>query len=109
MFTEPNKDSKYTIKVTFYRLVDAFRRSDKDFYFKMLHDLSSRYGGDFYGNWSFFKITNSDYLKWISEKSCTVSDYLPFQHFCIIGGNEIIDVLAQKEPEVTIVLSEKVV
>ncbi len=91
------------LELNFRYAADSYKYTNESFCFKIFGDLSSRYGDDFYNNWSFFKVTNSNYLQWLSEKSRTYSDYFPFQHFCIIGGNEIIDVLAQKEPEVTII------
>ena len=38
----------------------------------------------------------------MTKQSCTWSDQFPFVHFCILGGDEIIDVLARYEPKVTI-------
>ncbi len=89
--------------ITFNGSADSYKYTNESFCFKIFGDLSDKYGDDFYSNWSFFKITDSDYLKWLSDKSCTVSDTLSFQHYCIIGGDEVVDVLSQKEPEVTII------
>ncbi len=91
------------IELNFRYAADSYKYTNESFCFKIFGDLSDRYGGDFYGNWSFFKITDSDYLKWISDKSCTVSDRFPFQHYCIIGGDEVVDILSQSEPKVTII------
>lgn len=88
------------IEILFDGYIDAFRYTNESFCFKIFGDLSKQYGDDFYKDWSFFKVTNSEYLKWLSEKSHTWSDRFPFIHFCIFGGNEVIDILAQYEPKI---------
>lgn len=88
------------IEIIFDESIDAFRYTDESFYFKIFGDLSERYGDDFYVGWSFFKVTNSDYLKWLSEQSCSLTNEFSFIHFCIFGGDKVIDVLARYEPKV---------
>lgn len=80
------------IQILFDEYIDAFRYTNESFYLKL--------PGDFYGEWNFFKATNSEYLKWLSEKSCTLSDRMHFIHFCILGGDEVIDIVANYEPKV---------
>ncbi|MBP6892597.1 hypothetical protein KBB68_03385 [Candidatus Babeliales bacterium] len=69
---------------------------------KIFDNSSQENNKDCYANWSFFKIVNSEYLAWLSEKSCTWSDQLKFIHFCIVGGDEVIDIVTNYEPKVTI-------
>lgn len=90
------------IELLFDGYIDAFRSTNESFYFKTFSDLSKQYGDEFYADWSFFKIANSEYLKWLSEKSCTWSDQFPFIHFCILGGDQIVEILVQYEPIVTV-------
>lgn len=92
------------IEIRFNGCIDAYRYTNDSFVFKVPSDLSKKYGDEFYANWSFFKITNSEYLQWLSEKSYEYSQDFPFRHFCIIGGDEIIDILARYEPEVKIII-----
>ncbi len=94
---------KERIQILFDEYIDAYRYTNESFYFKLAGDLSDKYGDDFYGNWSFFKVTNSEYLKWLSEKSCTLSDQMHFVHFCILGGDEVIDIINNDEPKVKII------
>jgi len=51
-------------------------------------------------DWSFFKVTNSNYLKWLSEKSCGVSNIYDFIHFVIVDTDKIIEVIYLCDPEV---------
>ena len=89
------------VQVIFSNYIDAYRYTNESYYFKLFGDLSQQYGDDFYADWSFFKITNSEYLVWLSEKSCTWSDQLHFVHFCIMGGDEVLDIVTNYEPQVT--------
>jgi len=72
----------------------------------MIFDLKNTYGGDFYGNWTFFKVENSSYLKWLSEQSCTVTDHLNLQHICCITEDSILDIATSYEPEISLIESE---
>jgi hypothetical protein len=90
------------IQIVFADYIDAFRYTNESFYLKVLDNTSAKQDVDFYKNFSLFKITNSQYLAWLSEKSCTLSDRCDFIHFCILGGDEVIDIVANYEPKVTI-------
>ncbi len=91
------------IEIQFENFVDAYRSTNESFYSVTFSDLSSRYGADFYKEWSFFKIQNSEYVQWLSKKSATWADEFLFIHFCILGGDEIVEIVARYEPTVKIV------
>ncbi len=97
-----NEDKGKKIKILFDKHIDAFRYTNESFYLTVIDNASSQDDVNFYANFSLFKVTNSEYLAWISEKSCAWSDQFEFTHFCILGGDEVIDVLARYEPTVTI-------
>lgn len=50
--------------------------------------------------WTFFKIENSQYLQWIVEQSIGICQNDKIHHFCIIGINSIVDIVAGYEPVV---------
>ncbi len=87
-----NHKNKEKIEILFDGYIDGFRYTYESFYLELPRD--------FYGEWKLFKSTNSEYLKWLSEKSCTLSDQMDFIHFCIVGGDEVIDIVANYEPKV---------
>jgi len=87
------------LEIKFEDFVDTYRRTDIIFCPKRLADISSRYGAEFYINWTFFKITNSKYIDWIIEKSYKRE----FIHFCIIGNNEILDIVNSYEPKINFI------
>lgn len=97
-----NENKVQKVEFIFDGTIDAYRYTNESFCFTIFAELSEKYGDDFYQNWSFFKIINSNYLQWLSKKSGTWANEFSFMHFCILGGDEVIDVLARYEPKVTI-------
>ena len=91
------------VEVRFEYAVDAYRYTNDSFCLKVCTDLVAKYGKEFHGNWSFFKVDHSEYFHWLSGKSCAYADEFPFTHFCIVGSDEIVDVLARYEPMVIFV------
>jgi hypothetical protein len=54
--------------------------------------------------WAFFTVENSEYLKWASYQSDTVSEALGLIHYVIRTENWIIDVLSwSKQPHVELI------
>ena len=62
------KDEEKKVKVTFEGSVDAYRAVNESFRLKTFSELHEKYGVDFYGWWTFFKVADSEYLKWLSEQ-----------------------------------------
>ena len=50
--------------------------------------------------WCFFKVENSEYLKWASYQSDTVSEHIGLVHYAIWSRDWTIDVLSLGEPRV---------
>ena len=96
------EDNDTKIKIIFHGNIDAYRCTNESFCSLIFNDLSKKYGDAFYSNWSFFQITNSEYAKSLSEKSGGWSDEFTFRHFCIIGDDEVVDILARYEPEIKV-------
>ncbi len=89
------------IEILFFNGADAFRWTNESWCFDVFAVLGNKYGDDFYANWSFFKIVNSNYAKSLSLTSCGLSDDRKFDHFCIVGNDEMIDVLTTYNPVIT--------
>ena len=95
------KHSEKKTMILFPDSVDAYRRTDESFTLSTLHSLKENYGINFFGDWSFFKIENSEYLDWIKKQSFSISESLNFQHFCILASDFMIDIITNYEPEVS--------
>ncbi len=96
---DENKTSK--IDIIFENYADAYRHTNESFRIKTVHELAQKYDKKFYGRWTFFKVSNSEYLKWFSEESCEYSNEFDFAHYCILGTDSVIDIIARYEPTVT--------
>lgn len=93
---------KNTVHVHFKDSAYAYSSANERFRRKTINTLSKHYGPDFH-KWTFFKVTNSEYIKYLSEESYGWSDVFGFIHFSFIAADSIVDVIDNYEPEVTIV------
>ncbi len=58
----------------------------------------------FLNGWTFFKVDNSNYVKWLSEQSHGISNHLSCtQHFSILGVDCVFDIIAGYEPKVGLI------
>lgn len=94
--------NKEIIYVSFPEGIDTYRRTNESYTLDTIHYLEKTYGRDFYAQWSFFKIENSEYLQWLSEKSHGTSDDYQLMHFCILGLNSIMDIACISDPIISI-------
>lgn len=95
-----DRDGKKVL-VSFPISVEAYRSTDDSFVYDTLDFLDKNYGTEFYAEWTFFKIENSEYLKWMKKQSGEMFECYQLQHFCIFTINCMIDVITNYEPKVT--------
>lgn len=93
---------KNKVHVVFEDSIHAFKWVDEIYRFKKIEQLNKQFGTNFCEEWTFFKVTNSDYLKWISDQSYGISDDRDLIHFSFIGANSILDVI-DIDPKVEII------
>lgn len=101
LYDDKGKSKK--IDMIFKNYAISYRHANESFRIKVIYDLEKKYGKDFYGDWTFFKVLNSEYLHWLSEESCHIYEGISFTHFCILGADSIVDVIASYEPLVQFV------
>lgn len=78
----------------------AHRNTYETFRMFLVSELSDLYGDEFYTNWSFFKVDNSSYMKWLSLESAGLVDNPPLTHFVIMGTDFIADIVTAEEPKI---------
>jgi hypothetical protein len=98
-------DRKKKVRVIFEKGIDAYRSTDESYRLGTIDDLDIEYGTEFYAYWTFFKVTNSSYVKWLSEESYGCWDSLPWIHFSFVALDSIIDVVTVYEPRVEFIES----
>ncbi len=98
-----SKSNEMLLELLFGFNIEAYRCINESWVFTIFGMLNDRYGDDFYGNWSLFKITNSNYAKSLSPLSAGVSESEDFDHFCIVDNDFVLDVLTLDTPTVKII------
>jgi hypothetical protein len=98
-----DKNPTKKIDVIFEQYADSYRHTKESFRSKLIHSLDDKYGNSFYAKGTFFKVTGSEYIKWLSEASSTYSEMFPLTHFSILGVDSVVDVIARYEPTVIMV------
>lgn len=98
-----DNDPAKKIDVIFERYTDSYRHTKESFRSELIHSLDNKYGKSFYTKGTFFKVTGSEYIKWLSNASNTYSDMFPLIHFCILGVDSVVDVIARYEPTVIMI------
>jgi hypothetical protein len=93
-------DRNKRVMVTFENSVEAYRSTDETCRTNTICDLRDMYGLDFYCEWTFFKVENSRYLRWVIEESCGIREAHYLTHFSFIAGESIVDIIAPYEPKV---------
>jgi|SRR5579862_507719 len=100
---ESNTNDPRGLFITFEHSIGAYRITDEgDRGMKLLY-LSNTYGRDFFAKWSFFKVTNSEYLEWISQEAGGIFDPKSTEHLVLITENSIIDIVSSYEPKIEII------
>lgn len=90
------------ISVEFENQVVSYRNSDEGKRLKTLEFLNEKYGKIFYSEWSFFKVANSLYLKWLNDETYDIYADYNINHYVFLTGNDIIDVLSSYPPKIKI-------
>lgn len=102
-------DDNQKIEIFFDGCVEAYRYTNESYYTAVFLKLSAEYGANFYAKWDFFKVIDSEYLAWVVDPSHTLSNQVSLTHFCIMGRDEVVDVIANHEPTVTTINSESAI
>jgi len=93
-------NEKNGITILFENGVESYRNADESFRLKLFPLLSKEEGIGLLGQWAFFKVENSEYIRWLSEESYKWFDALRTTHFAFITGNDVLDVVSTDEPKV---------
>jgi hypothetical protein len=94
-------DPKKGVLLDFSGSVVSYRETDE---LLAMHLLESPYiPPQGYQYWFFYKVENSEYLKWVSHQLAKANEYLNLVHYAIWTEDWIIDVLARAEPDVKLI------
>ena len=88
------------VLVSFPATLRSYRNTCESFLVRTIEDLEENYGSEFYGKWTFFRVTNSQYLKSLNGESYGISESYDFKHFCLLTMDAMIDIATGSEPTV---------
>lgn len=93
-------DEKNKINVIFESSVHAYRSTDESFRQSTINIINEVYGIQFYSEWTFFKVVDSEYIQWLSAQSYSIAESEPLIHFSFLAVDSIVDVIAAYEPKI---------
>lgn len=96
-----DKEANNRVRVLFKYGARSYMLTDETFQYKLICLLDEKYNQDFYGDWTFFIVNDSPYIKYLSEQSYSFSDGMPLKHFVLIAADSVINIVSDDEPEVT--------
>lgn len=53
-----------------------------------------------FGDWSFYKVRQSEYVNWVSKSSCNLISETRLEHYLIVTKNNLVEVVTYTDPEV---------
>ena len=95
-----DNEKNKTIRVNFYESTAISRRTNIKYRSAELNKLAAEHGKEFYEEWTFFKISNSAYVRELVEESYGMLNPAYCIHFVIVGSNCIVDVITDHDPKI---------
>lgn len=97
------KNESVKLHLEFEGIVESYTKTDETFIGSTLSNLENRYGGSFYGDWTFFKVENSSSIRLLSEQSYGIADSRDLMHFSILAIDSMLDIITGSEPKITLI------
>jgi len=92
-------DGENAVEIFFDGIPSIIRISVEGIRMRTWGEVQEKYNDKyFFQNWFLYKVENSKLSKWGEEESCGFYEAVQLTHYCIVTGEEIIDVLAPFEP-----------
>lgn len=101
LLSDANDESK-KVEVLFEDSIHAYRSTDESFRQSTINNLDEQYGTEFFRDNTFFKVTNSEYIHWLSLQSYGIAESESIFHFSFLAVDSVVDVVAAYEPNVSI-------
>ncbi len=89
-----------SIRLEFLGTPESYQTTDIHYMSSRMNKLQQQYGATFFTEWTFFKVLNSEYAKWVSDESFGFIQLEGLLHVVLIGTNSIVDMITPSEPQV---------
>jgi len=94
----PDKGLGSMLYMKFNNGIKAYRYTNESFCFSKYGELADKYPTERIFHWTFYKATNTEYIKLFLKQSDTYDSAENLTHFAILGLDEIVDIIATEEP-----------
>ena len=101
-----SSDENKMLQIIFENSVHSYQYTSETLRMVQTAELGNEYDSFFYG-WTFFRVTNSRYLRWLSKQREETNKTKPLMHFCIITMNDVVDIAATYNPKVKFITLNK--
>lgn len=101
-------DDSNNISILFDGVTPLVRTSIEGIRMRTWGEVQQKYNNKyFFRNWFLYKVENSKFAKWAEEESCGFYVSEKLLHFCVVTGEDIIDVLSTFEPDIFIAVADE--
>ena len=94
-----NGEKNGKLILIYFEAVESYQYCDEHSKIDLWSELSKSYGKDFYANYNFFKLENSNYIKWLNTSSYGITEGMGLQHYVLMDRDSVIDIISYGEPE----------
>lgn len=96
------------VTIHFPGVIEGFRTTDEGNRWKTVSEILSNHNKGIFTGRVIFKVSDSDFSKWIESESFSFIKKEDVVHYLIVTSNDLTDVLAYESPIIKICDKEKV-
>jgi len=101
------RGKKDKLRFVFDGIPWSYRITNESHRVRTFGKLFDVHGEGFLADWSFYKVIDSNYAKWVLEESSGFYDDENLKHFVFMGLEWFVDVIDIAEPKVEFIESDK--
>jgi hypothetical protein len=99
IFKQCDSEKSTEIHVVFFSGDEIYQKSNETYRLNLWVYLDETHK-DLDRQWSIYKVEHSDYLRFLSEESETITDHLKFGHYSFMDSEWIFDIASPQQPQV---------
>jgi len=96
-------NEKDVFEVFFDGFIPIVRITDEGIRMRTWGEVQKKYENKkFFNGWFLYKVEDSELVKWALEESCGCYEEEQLIHYCIVTGEDLIDILSSFEPKISV-------
>lgn len=92
------ESNQTVVTIHFSGVIEGFRTTDEGNRWKTISEILSNHNKGIFAGRIIFKVSESDFSKWIESESFTFIKKDDVTHYLIVTNNDLTDVLAYEDP-----------